>query len=349
MRSVSLRAVQWDLRTLPRSKLTRTGLRSNPPQIRTRQELITSILKAYSVLGFADGTQQCPSQYLESSDGTLQENLLYQQWISRDQGLLTLINSTLLPTSLSLVVGQTTAHGVWSILEKRYTSASRSNILNLKMELHNIKKESTNSVNLYLQKIKDTRDHLGAVGVQINSEEILHIVLKGLPHKYHAFSTAIRAQNDATSFEDIHVLLTIEEQSLKHTTDLAKDHSHMAMMANVNRNNASLFSSQGNKGCGRNNFHRGRGRNFNNNAGRGDYNNAGNGLGGNSGSLSGFNNHYTSSPNQSYAQRPSCQICGKNGHVALDCYHRMDSAYQGKQPPSKLAAMAATSNSQHFN
>ena len=28
-------------------------------------------------------------------------------------------------------------------------------------------------------------------------------------------------------------------------------------------------------------------------------------------------------------------------------YHRMDYTYQGKQPPSKLAAMAATSNSQH--
>jgi hypothetical protein len=53
-----------------------------------------------------------------NSEGTLQENPLYQQWISRDQGLLTLINSTLSPTAFSLVVGQTTAHGVWSILEK---------------------------------------------------------------------------------------------------------------------------------------------------------------------------------------------------------------------------------------
>uniref|UniRef100_A0A2N9I2I2 CCHC-type domain-containing protein n=1 Tax=Fagus sylvatica TaxID=28930 RepID=A0A2N9I2I2_FAGSY len=46
-------------------------------------------------------------------------------------------------------------------------------------------------------------------------------------------------------------------------------------------------------------------------------------------------------------KRPSCQICGKTGHAALDCYHRMDYAYQGKQPPTKLAAMAATSNAQH--
>ena len=37
------------------------------------------------------------------------------------------------------------------------------------------------------------------------------------------------------------------------------------MLANANRNN-TLFSSQGNRGCGRNSFNRGRGRNFNNNS-----------------------------------------------------------------------------------
>lgn len=80
---------------------------------------ITSILKAYSVLGFVDGTHQCPPRFLVNNEGVSQENPLFQQWISRDQGLLTLINSTLSPTTLSLVVGQTTAHGIWSILEKK--------------------------------------------------------------------------------------------------------------------------------------------------------------------------------------------------------------------------------------
>ena len=39
-----------------------------------------------------------------------------------------------------------------------------------------------------------------------------------------------------------------------------------------------------------------------------------------------------------------CQICNKLGHTAIDCYHRMDYAYQGKHPPTKLGAMATTSN-----
>ena len=111
------------------------------------------------------------------------------------------------------------------------------------MDLHNIRKETTDSVNTFLQKIKDARDHLAAVGVQIDNEEILHIVLRGLPHEYHAFSTAIRIRNDATSFEDMHVLLTAEEQSLKSSIDLSKDHSHMAIFVNANNQNNTLFSS----------------------------------------------------------------------------------------------------------
>jgi hypothetical protein len=63
---------------------------------------ITSILKAYYVLGFVDGTHQCPPSFFENGEGTRQENPLYQQWISRDQGLMTLINSTLSLTVLSL-------------------------------------------------------------------------------------------------------------------------------------------------------------------------------------------------------------------------------------------------------
>ena len=39
-----------------------------------------------------------------------------------------------------------------------------------------------------------------------------------------------------------------------------------------------------------------------------------------------------------------CHICNKLGHTGIDCYHRMDYAYQGKHPPTKLVAMAIASN-----
>ena len=53
-----------------------------------------------------------------------------------------------------------------------------------------------------------------------------------------------------------------------------------------------------------------------------------------------------SSPIPFNSSRPPCQICGKPNHQALDCYHRMDYSYQGRHPPTQLAAMVAHTNSQ---
>eukprot|EP00268_Persea_americana_P013925 TRINITY_DN16169_c0_g1_i2.p1 TRINITY_DN16169_c0_g1~~TRINITY_DN16169_c0_g1_i2.p1 ORF type:complete len:660 (-),score=55.01 TRINITY_DN16169_c0_g1_i2:23-2002(-) len=45
---------------------------------------------------------------------------------------------------------------------------------------------------------------------------------------------------------------------------------------------------------------------------------------------------------QQHDHHPHCQICQKVGHTAIDCYHRMDFAYQGRIPSSRLAAMVAS-------
>ena len=45
---------------------------------------------------------------------------------------------------------------------------------------------------------------------------------------------------------------------------------------------------------------------------------------------------------QSEMRLPPCQICGRPGHSAINCYHRMDHAYEGKIPTKQLAAMVAT-------
>ena len=42
--------------------------------------------------------------------------------------------------------------------------------------------------------------------------------------------------------------------------------------------------------------------------------------------------------------RVPCQICGKTNHQAIDCYHCMDYSYQGRHPPTQLAAMVAHTN-----
>ena len=50
------------------------------------------------------------------------------------------------PLEFSLVVGINNASDVWNTLEQRFASTSRANILNLKIELQNIKK-GTDTIN----------------------------------------------------------------------------------------------------------------------------------------------------------------------------------------------------------
>ena len=108
--------------------------------------------------------------------------------------MLTFISSTLSPSVLALTVGCASAIEVWKVLKNRFSSVSRSHTMNLKSELHNLKKRS-DTVDVYLQKIKVVRDKLLAIGVIVDHEKLLHIVIKGLPKEYNVFRSAIRTRS----------------------------------------------------------------------------------------------------------------------------------------------------------
>jgi hypothetical protein len=81
-----------------------------------------------------------------------------------------------------------------------------------------------------MQKIKECKDKLEAVGVFIEDEELLHIVLDGLPTEFYPFCSAMRTRNEPISFEELHVLMLAEEKSLNKNTDSSKDSMHLAML-----------------------------------------------------------------------------------------------------------------------
>ncbi|GFZ16869.1 hypothetical protein Acr_26g0001390 [Actinidia rufa] len=151
---------------------------------------ITSILNAYELFEFLDGSNCCPDQYLRDASGkeTSEVNPQYRPWMLRDQVLRTLVNSTLSPSTLSLVDGQTLAYGVWSMLERRFISISSTNIFNIKKE--------NDSIGANLQRIKEIKDKLLAVSVYISDEKILHIVLKGLSEEFNGFQSTIRTRSE---------------------------------------------------------------------------------------------------------------------------------------------------------
>ena len=166
-----------------------------------KHQLVT-ILEAYSLIEHIDGSISPPCPFLRDAQGnpTTTVNPDYQTWRIRDKALLSLINSTLTPQVFSLVVGIKNAQEVWNTLDQRFTSISIVNILNLKLELQSLKK-GNESVNGFLQKIKITRDKLLAVGVVVNNEKLICIVLKDLSTEFAHFCSAIRTRSDPISYE----------------------------------------------------------------------------------------------------------------------------------------------------
>jgi hypothetical protein len=171
---------------------------------------LSAILDAYSMIEHLDGSTQQPRQFLVNETGVQSLNPTFLIWKKKDKALLTLIYSTLSSPVLAMVVGSTTSQEVWNRLEGKFTCTARANVLNLKLELQGIKK-GNESINSYLQRIKSTKDKLSAVGVLVDNEELLHMVLKGLPKEFAPFASTIRTRDDTISFEKLSVLLQTEE------------------------------------------------------------------------------------------------------------------------------------------
>ena len=310
-----------------------------------------TILEAYSLVEHIDGSISPPCPFLLDAQGnpTTAVNPSYQTWRIRDKALLSLINSTLTPQVFSLVVGITNALKVWNTLDQRFTSTSRANILNLKLELQSPKK-GNESVNGFLQKIKIARDKLLVIGVVVDNEELICIVLRGLPKEFAHFCSTIRTRSDPISYEQLSIMLQSEEQAMMEVSNsiphsLTMYASNSKPNGNGSNSQSNMYLNQGStKGRGRNNYNRGRGGGRSINYSPHSQ--------GSSGGNSGFYNNANFSP-QHHSQNqtnkpentcPQCQICGKMDHTGIDCYHKMDFAFQGKNPPTKLAAMAIASN-----
>ena len=175
---------------------------------------ITMVLETYSLFKLIVEPQLIPDKYLKDLSGayTAIVNPDFLVWKFKEKVLLTFMSSTLSPSILALTVGCSLALEVW-ILENRFSSISRSHVMNLKSELHNTKK-GVDTVDLYLQKIKVVRDKLLAIGVIVDNEELLHITLKGLPKEYNAFRSTIRTKSTHLSFDELSTMLNAEEASL---------------------------------------------------------------------------------------------------------------------------------------
>jgi hypothetical protein len=165
-------------------------------------------------MGFVDGTETCPPQYLtdEAGQATTVINPAYSLWQKKDQCLLSWFNTTLSDRVLSSLYGLKTARQVWTTLATRYANQSKAKICYLKRSLQTLN-QGSKSCSKFLSETKSYSDLLAAAGQPVEDEDLISYILGGLNPAYTTFITLFNFTTRTTSmtFEEFQTELLNHE------------------------------------------------------------------------------------------------------------------------------------------
>lgn len=266
-----------------------------------------------------------------------QSNSEYTLWKKLDQFLVSWLISSISETMFRHIATCETAYDIWHTLEMHFLTDSKARVLHLRNLLQTTRKENL-SINDYILKMKEFAGSLTASGVNISDEELLLYVLDGLGPEYDAVVANLTSRSGNVSLQEAQFLLHKHEMRLeKQHSAYVGFHETSAFFASKKttapQTYPSFSSTSGHQPNqvtfaprpafsqnARYNFvpnfnpnfgkGRGRGRNF-------------------------------------FKPKVICQLCGKSGHVVLQCYHRFDTNFQGNQNHGYHYAPEASFSSQN--
>ncbi|KAM1640052.1 hypothetical protein ACFXTN_009258 [Malus domestica] len=281
------------------------------------------LLERHIIIGFVDGSIPCPAQFCHDSSGdsaTRVQSDDYKVWKMHDKALMQLITATLSLVAISCAIGSTSSKELWSLFREQFSIVTRTSIFQLKSELQTIKKGS-DSITVYLEKIKEAWDLLFAAGVFFYDDDIVILTLNGLPAEFNTIRSMIKGCETVMSLKDLRSQLLAEEVLVEIIPSSPVLSALMVQTNGLSSKNQSFFGSGENYVSFNSNAY----KSFNQN-GKG-INRFGNNFNPKYGTGKNFHSSLapgilgTSPPRtQNYGfQAQICQICGKNNHLASTC------------------------------
>lgn len=170
--------------------------------------------------------------------------------------------------------------------------------------------KGTSTVAEYFGRMKTLADEMASADKKLDDKELSSYILAGLDLDFNPIVSAIATRSKPLTLGELYTQLVGFEQRLN------------LLQGGGSKSSANVAA------CG------GRGNSHGRNGGRGGGRGRGRGTdrqGSNSGSNS---------------ERPTCQLCGREGHTVIRCYKRFDASFQGALEKS---ASAATTSSYNIN
>ena len=240
--------------------------------------------KAQAADGAADQNDEEDKKAAAANDVQDAADVLWEEKADRAFGVLVLsFTSTTLSTLVRATVEEGDAHGVWTLLQKRYernTTASQAHVLH---ETLNMALQENESIDAFVARLQTNAALLANMGETVTTSMQKYILLKGVPASYATLVQSLRLHQGKLEFDEIVAHLVDQEEHIKlksggngrGAASLHDDVASYAQAAGPNNNGAHWQQAQ--RGRGRGGF-RGNGSSG---AGRGQNNGGGGGGGGN--------------------------------------------------------------------
>ncbi|XP_071677134.1 uncharacterized protein [Lolium perenne] len=288
-------------------------------------------IRGARLFGLLDGSDAAPPKTLEVSpaDKTVDDqtpktvnNPAYDSWISRDQIVLGYLLQSIGPEVLPHVQRIETAAGVWQAVEEMFASACQTKVTNLRIALANTKKLQM-STDAFLTKIQTIVDELAAAGESIRTSEQISFILAGLGGQYNSLVAALGAVPTPLTLPSLYAQLRAYDERqamLGGTSDADFETSANA----AQRQGRGRFTNRsrgdyGDRGDRGNYDRRDQRRDDRRDGPRDDRQpRQGRGRAPSGGGRGRGRGRRRTSPWVDV----TCQICGKEGHAAKDCWWR---------------------------
>ncbi|KAK0582434.1 hypothetical protein LWI29_025645 [Acer saccharum] len=188
------------------------------------RQQIQAAIKGNRLSSFIDSTISAPNH--KNLDGSVSET--YLAWEQQDQMLLCWILSSISQELLPELVGCSTASEAWRTLEQLFTSQSRANVMQLKLQLQTLKKGGL-SMTEYIMKKKSIIDALSFTGCVLTPDDKINAILGGLGPEYDSFVIPVTSMPNCYSLPEITALLLTHEVRIEQHTQVESLNVNLAM------------------------------------------------------------------------------------------------------------------------
>jgi hypothetical protein len=107
---------------------------------------------------------------------------------------------------------------MWKVLIDLFQNSSNHRKLELKDKLRNIKMEKGDTIPKYLTKFVQCRDEIGSVGITFIANDLVSLVLLGLPKSWHSYQDSINGREKLSDWEQLWSDL-VQEEFRRNTND----------------------------------------------------------------------------------------------------------------------------------